>query len=35
MPDEILNELLEYLELRHKKIKEMKDAGEDIESQYL
>lgn len=35
MPDEILNELLEYLELRQKKIKDLKEAGEDVESQYL
>jgi uncharacterized protein (UPF0212 family) len=35
MPDEILNELLEYLEIRHKKIKDLKAAGEDVDSQYL
>lgn len=35
MPDEILNELFEYLEIRHKRIKDLKEAGEDVESQYL
>ena len=35
MPEEILEELLAYLDERNKKINQMKDDGLDVESEML